>query len=204
MSEKDGPEGRRVKFFRMSAQMSLRSPLTDRVGSGWEVRKIFFFNSNRAKTEIHMKTEIHLKGDALFNGEEQVGVYDAERNVLSMPKRISPKLYAPIAEALGKKPEYDFGTPKTKIHAEIPQPFHKGMKDSDAGQVVSLDTALNVPPPPPKDLKSGDKTPAYIEWFRVNHSPEEFAARYGHRKFGREEPAPAELPPIEDIDDDGE
>lgn len=137
-----------------------------------------------------MKTEIHLKGDALFNGEEQIGVYDAERNVLSMPKRISPKIYPLIAEVIGKKPEYDFGTPNPnpKIHKEDPTSKRAKSKSAE----------------PSKDPQSGDKTPAYIEWFRANHSKEEFAARYGHRKFGREEPDVAELPPIEDIDDDGE
>lgn len=151
-----------------------------------------------------MNIEIHLKGDALFNGEEQIGVYDAERNVLSMPKRISPKLYTPIAEALGKKPEYDFGTPKPKTE------IHKQRDSSTVERQVGLpgDRSSTLPraaaPEPTKDLQSGDKTPAYIEWFRVNHSPEEFSARYGHRKFGREEPTFAELPPIEDIDEDGE
>lgn len=37
---------------------------------------------------------------------------------------------------------------------------------------------------PPKTIESGDKTPAYVQWFRENHSEEEFEARYGHRKFG--------------------
>lgn len=36
---------------------------------------------------------------------------------------------------------------------------------------------------PAKDPAMGDKTPAFVEWFRENHSEAEFEARYGHRKY---------------------
>jgi hypothetical protein len=35
---------------------------------------------------------------------------------------------------------------------------------------------------PPKDPESGDKTPAYVEWFRDTYTEEEFTAKYGSRK----------------------
>jgi hypothetical protein len=38
------------------------------------------------------------------------------------------------------------------------------------------------PEAPAQDPAAGDKTPAYVAWYRDNHSPEEFAAKYGSRK----------------------
>ena len=38
-------------------------------------------------------------------------------------------------------------------------------------------------PPPEMDWDKGDKTPSYVEWFRSTHTPEEFQAKYGHRKI---------------------
>jgi len=35
---------------------------------------------------------------------------------------------------------------------------------------------------PEQDPLQGDKTPAYVEWYRENHSPEEFDAKYKGRK----------------------
>lgn len=40
---------------------------------------------------------------------------------------------------------------------------------------------------PPKTISEGDKTPAYVEWYRKNHSKEEFDSKYGNRKFGEAE-----------------
>ena len=36
---------------------------------------------------------------------------------------------------------------------------------------------------PPKDPMQGDKTPAYVQWYRDNHTKEEFEAKYGGRTF---------------------
>ncbi|GAT33289.1 hypothetical protein TSACC_21702 [Terrimicrobium sacchariphilum] len=36
-------------------------------------------------------------------------------------------------------------------------------------------------PEPIKDPQFGDLTPEWVEWFRANHSSEEFAAKYHHR-----------------------
>jgi hypothetical protein len=36
---------------------------------------------------------------------------------------------------------------------------------------------------PEMDPDKGDKTPAYVEWFKRNHSKAEFEAKYGNRRF---------------------
>lgn len=47
---------------------------------------------------------------------------------------------------------------------------------ADVEKVQALDEPAQHP-------HMGDKTPAYIEWFRQNHTEEEFQAKYGNRKF---------------------
>jgi hypothetical protein len=39
--------------------------------------------------------------------------------------------------------------------------------------------------PPPYDIAAGDKDPAFVAWFARNHTPTEFAGRYGHRGVAR-------------------
>jgi hypothetical protein len=54
-------------------------------------------------------------------------------------------------------------------------------------QVHNLEVEGSIPSPatqePPMDWDKGDKTPAYIEWFRATHTPEEFKTKYAHRNI---------------------
>ena len=43
-----------------------------------------------------------------------------------------------------------------------------------------------APEPPEQDPAFGDKTPAYVAWFKENHSESEFEAKYGNRKISQE------------------
>lgn len=54
-----------------------------------------------------------------------------------------------------------------------------------AGQEVDApSTQHEVPPCPPEDPASGDKTPAVVAWW-YQHHPEQAAKRYQGRKFER-------------------
>lgn len=44
-------------------------------------------------------------------------------------------------------------------------------------KTTEIDQTFNDEPPA-KDIKLGDLTPAYIEWFAKNHTPQEFHAKY--------------------------
>jgi hypothetical protein len=39
--------------------------------------------------------------------------------------------------------------------------------------------------PPKQDPSLGDKTPAYVAWFKANKTAEEFQAKYGSRKIAK-------------------
>lgn len=109
-----------------------------------------------------MSATIELIEGKLFKDGEEIGVYDAERNVLQMPSRPAPALYKSITAAIGQRPEYDFGTenPKVEIHKEKPS-----KKSTE----------------PARTAQAGDKTPKYMQWFRDTYGEVEFLSKYGHR-----------------------
>jgi hypothetical protein len=50
------------------------------------------------------------------------------------------------------------------------------------GEEDAQDSAIDAGEPA-QDPMMGDKTPAYIRWFKANHTEAEFQAKYGHRKY---------------------
>jgi hypothetical protein len=77
------------------------------------------------------------------------------------------------------------------IQAQIEKHFSEQPQGaSEAGETHSFLEAGSTPAPatfakgdpePPMTADAGDKTPEWIEWFRANHSKEEFVARYAGR-----------------------
>jgi hypothetical protein len=50
------------------------------------------------------------------------------------------------------------------------------------GEEDPQDAAIDADEPS-QDPMMGDKTPAYVRWFKANHTEAEFQAKYGHRKY---------------------
>lgn len=71
----------------------------------------------------------------------------------------------------------------TMLEPVAPQPE----PDQQSAPMALSVTASNPTPmpsfPPAMDPMHGDKTPAYVEWYRHTHSDAEFQAKYGHRKI---------------------
>lgn len=47
-----------------------------------------------------------------------------------------------------------------------------------AAPIIAEPVRAGIPPPPPRNKRDGDKTPAYVDWMR-QYYPEEFKLRYG-------------------------
>lgn len=131
-----------------------------------------------------MSTEYSLKDSNILKGDEVVGTYDAEENKVVLIKRPGPHGYKALSaffEELGKeKPIFDIepeneGDPKDTKPEAPKEPKAKKAEETPKGK--------EKPEAPEKDPFLGDKTPAYIRWFRDNHTEEEFQAKYGNRKY---------------------
>ena len=106
---------------------------------------------------------IELKDGAFFKGETQIATYDAETDSVKTEKRIAPAYRSQIISVLGHEPKFVSGAPTDKAP--------KVKENSDD-------------PEPLKTPEAGDKTPAYIAWYRRNHTEAEFEEKYGNRKIG--------------------
>lgn len=77
-----------------------------------------------------------------------------------------------------------------RIRKDIEEILSQGV--SEAGESHALSEAGSTPAPatndpePEQDPSMGDKTPAYVAWFRRNHSAQAFEKRYANRKFTEE------------------
>lgn len=108
--------------------------------------------------------------------------------------QISQKTPAPDEDAqeqpnLGAAP---VEAPSNQDAPKTPAPGEDAQKTPDPGaqetpapdEAASLPDAQERADPEPEMLsEAGDKTPAYIEWYRRNHSAEAFRAKYAHRKI---------------------
>lgn len=100
-------------------------------------------------------------------------------------------------------------TPEIKIE-KLKRKYRRKAVDDLSSNLdgVSIQSIKLPSAEPSKDPAVGDKTPEYVEWYRDNHTPEEFAAKYGHRKHHLNHPKydiiPATGTPItqEGIDDE--
>lgn len=131
-----------------------------------------------------MKIEI-IKG-VVFNDGAIIGTYHPESNTLHCQSRISPRLYKPIAEAIGHKPKYDFGEQNPGTHdSGHPSPaagMVSGEKPEPGVATPPHETPAAPSPEPPRDPRYGDKTPAWARWLR-DTDPEAFEKRFAGRKL---------------------
>ncbi|MEI6278307.1 MAG: hypothetical protein WCQ16_02845 [Verrucomicrobiae bacterium] len=101
-------------------------------------------------------------GAILCDGQP-VATLDTKRNAIISPAPLHHKIKAAIARIIEGKPTF------------LVEPVSP-MSDLDEPAFLAADE-------PAMDPGLGDKTPAYIEWYRDNHTAGEFQAKYGHRKF---------------------
>lgn len=148
--------------------------------------------------------KITIEGNAVLADGKQIGTYDPASNTLLCPERISPRLYTPIAAALGRKPQYDFAPANkpvagmvseetservTRTPHETPAtaPDHEDAEGAASATTAAVTPVVAAPASPslvepPQDPMFGDKTPAWARWLR-DTDPEAFEKRFAGRKL---------------------
>ena len=63
-----------------------------------------------------------------------------------------------------------------------PSKQNKKMKKNQTTSMEQSEETATLPPPA-QDPALGDKTPAYVEWYREAHTPKEFTEKYRGRKL---------------------
>lgn len=104
---------------------------------------------------------IEVKEGVVFKDGEEVGTYSGGNFLAG--KFIHHKTASAISKALAN------------------QHLITGSNGGKGDKPVKLTGYIEQPPE--QDPNMGDKTPEYVEWFRANHSAEEFQAKYAHRKI---------------------
>lgn len=107
---------------------------------------------------------------------------DAEGNIVAASDET--KSYIPaLKRFLAKSPvpesvlSPDVDTSKLRVSdLELPHPGDPGSRDERKPKDGSRKA-------PPQDPNMGDKTPAYVKWYRETHTEAEFYAKYGKRNF---------------------
>lgn len=108
-----------------------------------------------------------LENGAIMADGQAIARHDAARNVVVSTDPLHHKVKSAISRLIEPNPAYE--VEEESFHVEhVPQP--------------ETSLATQPPAPPAKDPALGDKTPAYVEWFRAHHSAEEFAEKYRGRK----------------------
>lgn len=124
-----------------------------------------------------MSSEYVIAGESILRDGQEIARYSEETNTVTSPKRLAPIFAGAInklVEQLGKsKATFKVdGAEDSESQGEATPPADKSKRHQRV-----------IPEPPPTDPRAGDKTPAYIRWYREHHTEAEFHAKYGHRKF---------------------
>lgn len=98
-----------------------------------------------------MSKKYTLDGNAVLCDGQKIADYDPVTGKVTSPAPLHHKVRAAISNMIEPNPTYE-----------------------SEGE----DPIVPNEPAPPLNPALGDKDPAFIAWFRRNHSPEEFAARY--------------------------
>ncbi|GAT35613.1 hypothetical protein TSACC_3684 [Terrimicrobium sacchariphilum] len=122
---------------------------------------------------------------------EEVTQSVANAATASQPERWKPEFPVFYTDATGNLHRIEIKDDVVWIDGEDVGKFDKEQGGAfasfvDPAPVLQGEPPATLPqapgsPEPVKDPQYGDLTPAYIEWFRANHSAEEFAKRYHHR-----------------------
>lgn len=111
---------------------------------------------------------IEIKNEVVFKDGEQIGIIAGSECTLTA--KVGPTVKAAINSAYGSKLTYRVGeAPDVGDEPEL-EPKETGIEAKlKAGE---------IPSPPEKHPAMGDKTPAFVAWFKKHATPDEFAKRY--------------------------
>ncbi len=116
---------------------------------------------------------VALERGVLYAEGRELATYDAGTGTVHSTKRLWTRWHKPIAEAIGSKPRFIFGTglgsPVVQGKSGEAQPVVAASPDSAPDEVVD--------PEPARDPRLGDRTPAWAEWLWRN-DPQGYAKRY--------------------------
>lgn len=121
-----------------------------------------------------MNITITPEGVVSKDGEVIAGIKDG---ICASTKTLAPTVKAAVKRTAGiglKFEVYTVEEDEPQAPAATPPPA----PDKPAAKAPPA----SIPPAPPQNPAMGDKTPAYVEWFRQNHSKEECAAKYPERR----------------------
>jgi len=118
-----------------------------------------------------------LENGAIMADGQAIARHDAARNVVVSTEPLHHKIKSAISRLIEPNPAYEVDELQESpgITPE-PAPVPGGALPKGPVPAAAMETA------PAKDPALGDKTPAYVDWFRRNHSAEEFAEKYRGRK----------------------
>jgi len=116
-----------------------------------------------------------LENGAIMADGQAIARHDAARNVVVSTEPLHHKIKSAISRLIEPNPAYE-------VDELLESPRITPEPDSDAVLPKGPVPAAAMEEPPAKDPALGDKTPAYVEWFRRNHSAEEFSEKYRGRK----------------------
>lgn len=119
---------------------------------------------------------IEIKDSAVLRDGVQIGVIDGD--TCNSTALISGIIKGQIRKAAGNS-SLAFVVNATNDHEETEEetPVIKAPLSGLPRLIAETETHV-IPPPPPTRPDMGDKTPAYVEWFRRYSTPEEFEKKY--------------------------
>jgi hypothetical protein len=117
-----------------------------------------------------------LENGAIMADGQQIARHDAARNVVVSLEPLHHKVKSSISRLIDPNPDYEVEAVQ-ESSVIPPEPGPKDVIPEVPAPIEAMET------PPATDPALGDKTPAYVEWFRRTHSAEEFAAKYRGRKI---------------------
>lgn len=138
--------------------------------------------------------KITLHGTTIHRDGHPVGILTPDRTfqpTIRLQTRTIQKITA-ILSTLQATPESNKETTdpgaESEPNKETPDPGDERADPAPPvpGEAASQQDAQErstLDPEPEMLSEAGDKTPAYIEWYRRNHSAEAFRAKYAHRKI---------------------
>lgn len=105
-----------------------------------------------------------------------------------------PRVLAVLLES--KKIEY-VDQDARKMHPAVVRFLNEEQIEFDGTTIkgTAPDALVDIPPPPKKSLRFGDKTPEYVEWMK-KYKPNEYAAHYGIRGIGTVTKVREEINPV--------
>ena len=111
-----------------------------------------------------------IEGGKVLCKGEPIADYNPDNNTVTSEKALAPGIKGAINRLV--EPNATFIVTSPPPESEPPPP--------DEPPLPVVET---IPPPPEMEIGKGDKSPAYVEWYREHHTPEQFEAKYKSRNI---------------------